>query len=411
MIPKDDVLYGFVQSFDMSFMRSAFEIHMPTLGSITSCRIERFRYRKQNRATFLYELETASGRDWISGSLYAGRKVKRTFDEARENRNVGYIPELGMWLERFPQDRKLSFVSELMRNNSEILVNGLGPCFGSGWKLAITEIVPVRYRPRLAAVLRVEVRGTKGKVAIIRRFFVKTYAEGDVVGMFHDLSQNRDGRTYSLLRPVVVMQSANTIAWPEIPGPSLADALVDGGDRGQFTRVAAALTEFHRSDQVLPKVSPTEVVRRESAKHGKFISTILPSLAFVTDELARILPQAFGEQAIAPCHHDMKPEHVLFQDSHVAMIDVEGIALCDPALDIGNMLARISASCWLSNANPESCGMATAGFLEGIARVDDRKLAAAFALGKMKTATFAISHQINDWVRIATRELEEATYV
>lgn len=63
MIPADETLHGFVQAFDMNFMRDALELHMPTLGSIASCRIERFRYRKQNRATFLYEIETSTGRN------------------------------------------------------------------------------------------------------------------------------------------------------------------------------------------------------------------------------------------------------------------------------------------------------------------------------------------------------------
>lgn len=99
MIPADETLHGFVQAFDMNFMRDALELHMPTLGSIASCRIERFRYRKQNRATFLYEIETSTGRNWITGSLYKGRKAKRSFEEAHENRNVSYIPELDMLLE------------------------------------------------------------------------------------------------------------------------------------------------------------------------------------------------------------------------------------------------------------------------------------------------------------------------
>ncbi len=119
MIPTDETLHDFVQAFDMRFMHNAFELHMPALGSIASCHIERFRYRKQSRATFLYEIETSAGRNWITGSLYAGRKARRSFREADENKNVSYVPELGMLLEQFPQDRKLSYVSELRRNSSQ----------------------------------------------------------------------------------------------------------------------------------------------------------------------------------------------------------------------------------------------------------------------------------------------------
>ncbi len=147
MIPVDEILHGFAKSFDMNFMRDAFETSVPTLGPITSCRIERFRYRKQSRAIFLYEIETATARSWITGSLYVGRKAKRSSEEAPENKSIGYIPELGMLLEQFPQDRKLSYVSELMRGNDQALLHALVPCFGRGWKLSVTEIVPIRYRP------------------------------------------------------------------------------------------------------------------------------------------------------------------------------------------------------------------------------------------------------------------------
>jgi hypothetical protein len=409
MIPADEILHGFAKSFDMNFMRDAFETSMPTLGPITSCQIERLRYRKQSRATFLYEIETATGRSWITGSLYAGRKAKRSSEEAPENKSIRYIPELGMLLEQFPQDRKLSYVSELMRGNDEALLHALVPCFGRGWKLSVTEIVPIRYRPRIAAVFRVAVSAINKEETEFRRFYVKTYTEDDVTKMFQNLSQNRDGLRYALLRPVAVIPQANAIAWPEIDGHSIADILLNSGNRGHFVKAAAALTEFHQSHQSLARVSATEVVRRDCIKHAEFISSILPALSGALDELTNSLPQAFGEPIFAPSHQDMKPEHILFHNGQAALIDIEGIALSDPALDIGNMLARISAGWWLYDASPQSCETAMEGFLDGIAAIDDHRLVAAFALGKMKTATFAISHQVNDWVRIASHELEEAS--
>ncbi len=244
---------------------------------------------------------------------------------------------------------------------------------------------------------------------MFRRFYVKTYTEDDVTKMFQNLSQNRDGLRYALLRPVAVIPQANAIAWPEIDGHSLADTLLNSGNRGHFVKAAAALTEFHQSHQSLARVSATEVVRRDCIKHTEFISSILPALSGVLDELTSSLPQAFGEPVFAPCHQDMKPEHVLFHNGQAALIDVEGIALSDSALDIGNVLARISAGWWLNNASPQSCKTALEGFLDGIAPIDGHRLAAAFALGKMKTATFSINHQVNDWVQIASHELEAAS--
>jgi aminoglycoside phosphotransferase (APT) family kinase protein len=120
------------------------------------------------------------------------------------------------------------------------------------------------------------------------------------------------------------------------------------------------------------------------------------------------LPKAFPEHAVAPYHHDMKPEHVLIHGGRSTLIDVEGIALGDPALDIGNMLARISAACWLNGASLKSCKLAMMAFLDGLAPMPERRLAAAYALGKMKTATFAVSHQIEDWAQIASCEIDSA---
>ena len=408
MIPADETLHGFVQAFDMNFMRDALELHMPTLGSIASCRIERFRYRKQNRATFLYEIETSTGRNWVTGSLYKGRKAKRSFEEAHENRNVSYVPELDMLLEQFPQDRKLGYVSELMRVNNEALLQALVPFFGSGWRLSIIEIVPVRYRPRIAAVFKVAVSAIKEEKTAFHNFYVKIYAEDDIIKQFPNLSQNRDGLNFALLRPVAVIPQANAIIWPEVKGQSLADVLPNSGNREYFFKAATALSEFHQSHQVLVKVSADEVVRRDCIKHTEIISSILPALSGDLNELTNSLAQAFDKQIFVPCHQDMKPEHILFHNGRSVMIDVEGIALSDPALDIGNMLARISAGWWLNNISPQLCETAMAGFLNGIAPIDNHRLVAAFAFGKIKTATFAISHQVNNWARIASNELEDA---
>jgi hypothetical protein len=52
-----------------------------------------------------------------------------------------------------------------------------------------------------------------------------------------------------------------------------------------------------------------------------------------------------------------------------------------------------------------------AEFLNGSLPLSERSVAAAFALGKMKTATFAISHQVDDWQRIAAHEITLAAKV
>jgi Phosphotransferase enzyme family len=402
MIQPDTSLPGFSRCFDMAFMRDALESALPSLGVVRSCCLERFRYRKQTRASFLYEVQTGAGREWVSGSLHKSKKSLRIFKAAESDAATGYVSDVDMVLERFPHDRKLGFASDLAAGRYHAVLDALAPLLDRD-PLDVIEVVPIRYRPRIAAVFRIAVRGAN----LTQRFYVKIYADEDVQAIRFRLQGIRDADQFSILKPVALLERHNAVIWPEVNGVSLAsDNALNAVGQG-----ARALATFHQSSQNLPSISPQQHAQDAAERHATFIASVMPDVSCLTDVLKRDIPKPFATTPLGPFHHDMKPEHALVSDNITNFIDVEGIALGDPAFDVGNMLARLSAGAWLYGVTETHSEQAVGQFLENSSRLPRDRCSAAFALGQMKLATYAISHQIADWENISTSQLERAVAV
>jgi hypothetical protein len=308
-----------------------------------------------------------------------------------------------MVLELFPHDRKLGLALSLAKGDCRDVLDAIAPLFG-GATLAIIETTPVRYRPRIAAVFRIAVSSAKA----CRRFYVKVYADEDVRAICGRLLRAKDGAHFSILRPVAVIEKHNAIVWPEAEGASLAQSLVAGESFDAMRQGARALAEFHQSRQALVPIPPQLYAQEDAARHAAFITSVVPSLEGAAGSLVREIPQPFGKTPGGPFHHDMKPEHALLDGGKTSFIDVEGISLGDPAFDVGNMLARISAGRWLYGSSQNQSKRAFEVFLGNSLPLPHDRCVAAFALSKMKLATYAISHQIGGWEAIAESQLGEA---
>ena len=403
MIPHDNGLTGFVHAFDLEQIQCSIEKFLPFLGPLSACRIDRFRYRSGERATFLYEIETAAGRSFVTAHLDAGGKARRAFSEAQARNDVltAFDSDLCMLLEAYPRDRKLKFDALLCGANHDELLAVVRAHLKSAERIAVTSTTLMRLRPRLSAVFKVSLAVDSGPA---RAVYVKfSAAPGGAAAAIP-----QSGGPYWFLRPLGTLTSANAAIWPEMTGSPLTAPLLGNGDLCMFNQAAEALASFHASRQALVPVAAAAEAAQECRRHGRLASAILPQLLDQIEYLARIIPQAFDNETAAPVHGDMKPEHLFPGQSAVGMIDAEGAVLSDPALDIGNMLARLHAGGWLYGAGQQDCRAAMRAFLAGCGAHDERRTAAGFALGKMKTATYAITHQAADWIQQAKHEIRSA---
>jgi hypothetical protein len=400
-IPNDETLPGFQSAFDMEQMRTELEDAMPRLAKVHSCRIDRFRYRKGARATFAFEAITDSGAVWITGTLWPGLKAWNLF---QKNEGTGYSSRTHMLLERFPEDRKMPDIARVLKGNCTELLTALRQRHGSTVK--IKSYQTVRYRPHIACVILLTISAPD--TAEDCKYYLKIYAEDDAATFSKNLERVADGENYALLRPAYIIPGLNAVLWPEITGTSLAQAIAGDSFSESLETAARGLRAFHTSSHDLPNLPAASLVQSDANKHTTFIRHFLPTFSSHLAELCEALPKQFDDALLSPIHHDMKPEHLLVRNDCCHIIDVEGLALGDPAIDIGNMVARIHALSWLNGVDPNQCKSVAAVFVESSSRIDPKRLSAAVALGKLKLATFAVSHQIENWETIARGEVETA---
>ncbi len=391
-IAEDSALPGFRGSFDMAQLRDDLEEAMPQLADVKTCRIDRFRYRRCERAVFLYEVETRNGREWITGSLWPKQKGWKEF---QSNKALGFAPRTGMLLGRFPFDRKLLGIANVLQGNSLELSGLIHRLHGNDAK--VTAVCLKRYRPGISATMKIDVSWAEGKAS----HYLKFYAGQNVHCIAEDHAAVKDCETISVLRPAGVLPSINAILWPEIQGTPLDRAIASGAFEVEVQVAADGLRSFHESSQSPTKTSNVNATQRDALRHADFVSTFLPGQAGPLISLAGRISSALQGGQLLPIHHDMKPEHMLVRDGRCHMIDVEGITLGLPEIDIGNMIARIEALSWLAGIDPAVCSKAAEQFAESSLNVGPDTLAAATALSNLKLATYAISHQIDSWAAIA----------
>ncbi len=397
-IPQDKDLPGFHRAFDLAAVRSDLEEALPSLGQVHGCEINRFRYRQGARATFLYEVKTDLGNQWITGTQWPELKAWKLF---KKNQGSGFATRTHMLLERFPDDSKMPGVSRVLRGDCPELLKALREVHGPNTQIQLCK--PVRYRPHIACVLLLRVSSPARNKELT--YYMKFYADDDIATFMRSVNGLSNTDSCAVLRPLLHLPALNAVIWPEVPGTPLTRTILDGDGKRAIAFAASGLRSLHGSQQDLPVAPAADVVKRDAEKHVSFIHHFLPELKSELGSVSKSISRSFDNTVSQPIHHDMKPEHVLINQESCNLIDVEGIALGEPAIDIGNMMARLQAMSWLNGLNSELCESLAIQFADASEPVEPERVAAATALGKLKLATYAISHQINDWHGIATREV------
>jgi hypothetical protein len=407
MIAADPVLRSLLEAFDMSVISAAIAKAWPSFAPVKTCRIERFRYRPGDRAVFLYELETLTATEWVTGYLFGGRKLGKLETIAAEDK--AFDAELNMMFVRFPADRKLPGLKTLLSNREELLSQlvAAGVVEASA-DAVISSVKPMRYRPGLAAVLRLELRGTGAHDPQV--LFTKTYAKADVAEIHSKFCDQQAGARYRLARTLGCLPSENTVFWEAAEGTPLPQFLKT--DRVDVSRVEAgleAVVEFHNTpaSNAFQYAPASSIVAAEANSSSRFISAMLPGLCGQLDHLCKELPAQFCDDIAAPVHTDMKPEHIFLSEEKAMLIDVEGVELSDPVLDLGNLMARFEQLSRLPGYSDEACRRSFS-MVEALAiNTTDKKLVASFTLGKLKTAAYAVRHQKPGWASEAETIVNE----
>ena len=243
---------------------------------------------------------------------------------------------------------------------------------GSGGPLVFER---VKYMPTKRCVLRYRTdpetgNGGPGSAFV---FYAKAYPAGESEAPFRlqrralELLAASDAAV-QIAEPLLHLPVENVIWFADWAGRGLVD---EAGDRGWETmaeRAALALATFHRL--ALPGVpergSPQEELaeaREDAAKYGARVG---PHARSVFDMLARMereLPRT-GERPAVALHGAFRAEHVLVRGETAAFLDLDGMALGDPLVDVAEFVASLEFLALRSGAAPIDTEPVSRHFIE-----------------------------------------------
>ncbi|MHA3834776.1 phosphotransferase family protein [Terrabacter sp. AAH1] len=249
-----------------------------------------------------------------------------------------------------PDDPLLPSLAALLRGGAlEPLLRtaGLGPrsgATGSGYRATVV------HHPREGAcVLRVQVGDTEAYAKVYARADAATTAAQRLRAVGVDRLLASVGLVVRLPRVLAVDAALRTVLLESLSAPEAPAGAPDDRPATALPLtvddVATALRAFHdhHPSGRLPRVTATEHVSRVRAEQ-RLVGTLWPALAERVDDAIRRAAAVLDEHAPDPadavlCHGDYTPGQLVRVPGGLGLLDLDTVALGDPAGDIGRFLA------------------------------------------------------------------------
>lgn len=395
---------------------------------IESCQMDRLRYRPATRAISLYKLRVrninsdAAVSTWITGTSYPGnrahRKLKRIRNSVSESVNPVFdlkpfanVPELGMLLQVFPNDRALPSLSGLVTSPETYLSSPIANEFGPGdWDLYRWEVEPVRYRPFLRATLMINVAARRPGTQQIayKSFYLKVFREGEADPALKKLLALRKDAArlghYRVVEPIDYLEPLSAILFRKASGRCLQEYLLksDANSTVAYVQAAAeALVQFHHC--AVPDLPVRTLAERldRARKAAAFIRWSCPGENIRLNQIMSKLEIGLGVRINLPTHLDIKPDHFFVSPEGVTFLDLDSCGLSDPVFDVAMMAARLEELPLLEGASDSVVQLASQQFIrtyfDGVPSGWRARYEINLVAAKLKVALFYIQHQTHDW--------------
>ncbi len=366
--PTDRNFPGLELAADLSAMREIFRARLRPLavgiGEIWDCALVRVRYRPGDRCLLQYSVrlvDPATGRErsqWVTGALFTDGRAERAFRQLRaggpERRipealrtfePVDYVPEADMLIQVFPYDRRLPTLPMVMAGPTPDLERLLLTRADIGRRVT-WEVEPVRYRPRLGAVVRYRVRGD-GPGRREPSFYVKVYPDerGQQTFELQHRLHGRDRKDGGLEvdAPIAYLGDLQALVLNEAPGISLEQIVLEGRDAvAAARRVAGALAAFHTEPLITARRCVLTEYIADLVRIGTLLGWACPVQKLKVERIMRRVASGLEECPPAPTHRDLKPAHLLLEGDRLRIIDLDDLAGADPLEDVADLTVRLA---------------------------------------------------------------------
>lgn len=358
---------------DSDAMKATFQQHLVAPGTSTQiqeCRITNRRHLDGSCGTVQYDVRLANsttGRTWnqmVTGIRYEGDRTRRIWDSIRLSAALevdpkarsamppfAYVPELDVLLQVFPHDHRLPGLARLIAGPPPELLLAILAGFGPGeWQLAKWHAKSVRYRPAVRAAVRVRVRAgdeATGRVTE-RRTYAKVYSDPQKARLGAQAQRElydrvaAEGASFVVAEPIAYDSELLTVVQGEVAGTSLQTLLQQENDPTSALRAAArSVAQFHQ----LAASAPPRRARKSARplRNGQeWLRSARPDLARTVAGILEAVAVGLGGVAPVPTHGDLRPQHVLLDGDHVALIDFDDLAEGDPLRDIAIFVAQLA---------------------------------------------------------------------
>jgi len=369
--------------------------------SVRACEVEEVYYRPGRHCGVLYRLrlEAPDGTvhdEWLYGRMLPRELLRERHDKAHDAvvaagasalvrsalDPVSLWDDPGMIVWTFPNDPKLPGLlamadpaharERFVRERAGLGLNGHERPTARGTALSFER---VKYMPTKRCVLRYRAAPapSNGAPPAPFEFYAKAYPEGGSATPFRlqraALARLAAGRApVEIAEPLVHMRAESVIWFADWGGRGLVAEAAEQGWERMAERAAAALAAFHQL--ALPGVperwSPSEELeeaREDAAKYavraGRHARPVLDLLA----RLERELPRP-GRRPAVVLHGAFRAEHVLVRGADTALLDLDGMALGDPLVDVAEFVASLEFLALRSAAGPLDTELVSRRFVE-----------------------------------------------
>jgi aminoglycoside phosphotransferase (APT) family kinase protein len=374
---------------------------------VLACEVEEVYYRPGRHCGILYRLQLNGGDAPVRDEWLYARMLPRELLRERYEKALGVVvaagasalvrssldpvslwDEPGMIVWTFPNDPKLPGLravadpararGRLVRERSRL---GLTAAAGRGraGHGEPPEFERVKYMPTKRCVLRYQVANghANGGAPAPFVFFAKAYPTGGSEAPFRlqRLALERLAAahaTVEIAEPLVHLPEESAIWFADWGGRGLVEAAGEQGWVRMAERAAAALAAFHRL--ALPGIplhpSPAEDLaeaRVDAARYAARVRGHAGIARGIVAGLERGLPRSGPERPAVVLHGAFRAEHVLVRGPHTAFIDLDGMALGDPLVDVAEFVASLEFLALRSEASPFDTECVSRRFLESYA--------------------------------------------
>lgn len=332
----------------------------------------------QGRLLVQYQLSTVE-KSGLQDRVLFGHLLApdESLPEGTGKPEVLVLPQFRMVAPVFPFDRGLKTLERFFKpEDSSELLNNIPEGILEGTSARLEKVDTLAYRPERRAVLRVRFNQQGRSKTVIARLgqpakVESYYSKLQLLERAGFQPHAQDGIT----APRALGCLPEGILWQEdVPDPSLYDLY--GKDRFVAGCAVAGHTLNKLHGAPIDGL-PAHTVDDELELLGRFTNRIGEIYPRISEPLERLFgwiearsPVGYKSNAV-PVHRDFYDKQVLIGTQRTTLLDVDTLAMGDPALDVGNFLAHLTLRSRQFPQHSQPIAVGRRGFLAAYRSGDD----------------------------------------